>query len=176
MAAGVVVADASPLIYLSVLGRFELLRSLFGAVHIPDAALQEVAAPALSLPGAAETRAAVKNGWLRPTTVRNRLAVEALLSDLHPGEAEAIVLARELAARRLLLDDRLARNRAKALNLPVTGTIGLLLLARRSGEQLDLRHDLDTLIRHGFRIAPDVYEAVLMAADPRHPLLGNARV
>lgn len=160
-----VVTDASPLIYLSVLGRFPLLQRLFGTVCLPDAVLREVAASPVTLPGAVETRAAVEDGWLRPTTVCNRLAVEALLTDLHLGEAEAIVLARELGAGRVLLDDRLARNRAKALGLTVTGTIGLLLLARQRGEQLDLRHDLDTLVQHGFRIASDVYDAILRDAD-----------
>jgi predicted nucleic acid-binding protein len=161
VATGKVVADASPLIYLAVLGRFMLLQRLFGVVHVPDAVVQEVAAPTLSLPGAAETRTAVADGWLRPTYIRDREAVEDLLTDLHQGEAEAIVLAKELEARLLMLDDRLARNRAVALGLPVTGTIGVLLLARRRGEQLDLRHDLDTLIQHGF-----LYRAVLECADP----------
>ncbi len=166
MAGSEVITDTSPLIYLDVLGHFSLLQRLFGTVLLPGAVYQEVAAPALTLPGAKATRSAIEDGWLLPARVRNRLAVEILLSDLHRGEAEVIVLAQELSAKRVLLDDRIARNRAKALGLTVTGTIGLILLARRQGIPVDLRHDLDTRIQHGFRISSDVYEAIIRESYP----------
>jgi predicted nucleic acid-binding protein len=60
--------------------------------------------------------------------VGDRIAVDALLDELHLGEAEAIVLARELSIGRILLDDQAARSRARLMSLTVTGTIGILLL------------------------------------------------
>ncbi len=93
-----VVTNAGPLIYLSLLGRLDLLRELFGSVSVPDAVYQEVVVEGKGRPGASETHAAVESGWLQRAGVQGRDVVEALLADLHVGEAEAIALAREQAA------------------------------------------------------------------------------
>ena len=49
---------------------------------------------------------AIATGWLRRVVVQDRIAIDGLLDELHIGEAEAIVLARELQVGRVLLDDR----------------------------------------------------------------------
>lgn len=38
----IVVADATPLIYLAAIGKFELLRELFGRIKIPFEVYEEV--------------------------------------------------------------------------------------------------------------------------------------
>jgi uncharacterized protein len=126
LASSKVVANASPLTYLSVLNRFHLLKDLFGEVYLPEAVYREV--EGAGQPGAAEIQTAVTQGWLQQIAVRDRIAVDALLDELHLGEAEAIVLARELSVGRVLLDDQAARSRARLMSLTVTGTIGILLL------------------------------------------------
>jgi predicted nucleic acid-binding protein len=128
LASSKVVANASPLIYLSVLNRFHLLKDLFGEVYLPEAVYREVVVEGAGQPGAAETQTAVTQGWLQQIAVRDRIAVDALLDELHLGEAEAIVLARELSVGRVLLDDQAAWTRARLMDLTVTGTIGILLL------------------------------------------------
>lgn len=161
MAYGEVVTNAGPLIYLSVLQRFELLKRLFDRVDIPEAVFNEVAVQGVGLPGADETRAAVRSGWLHLTQVQNRIAVDALLNELDLGEVEAIVLTRELNLQRVLLDDGLARAKAQSMGLRVTGTIGILMLAKQSGIDVDLKHDLDVLIRSNFRLSRDLYDRVI---------------
>ncbi|HHY56615.1 MAG TPA: DUF3368 domain-containing protein [Chloroflexi bacterium] len=153
-----VVSNAGPLIYLSVLNRFSLLENIFSTVFIPDAVYQEVVLDGRGQPGADEVRAAIASGWLVRSTVTERIAVDALLEELHAGEAEAIVLSRELAIERVLLDDRAARSKAQLMGLTVTGTVGILLLAHRATMIEDIRPDLDRLIESNFRISRRLYD------------------
>ncbi|MCB0070292.1 MAG: DUF3368 domain-containing protein [Caldilineaceae bacterium] len=152
-----VVSNTSPLIYLALLNRFALLKQLFGVVYVPDAVVKEVTVRGSGQPGADETDAALEAGWMKSIAVQNRIAVDGLLDELHLGEAEAIVLARELNIQRILLDDRAARRKAAIMALSPTGTIGVLLLGKARGELIDIRHDLDRLIAENFRISPRLY-------------------
>ena len=158
----VVATNAGPLIYLSVLGRLSLLRDLFSEVLLPDAVYEEVVLHGHGLPGANETKAAVEDGWLRRAVVQNRALVDALLGELDVGEAEAIALARELGLRWILMDDRSGRAKARLMGLTVTGTIGVLLLAKRSSIDVDLKRDLDLLVEHNFRISRELYEQLIV--------------
>jgi uncharacterized protein len=153
--------NAGPLIYLSVLGRLPLLQELFAEVLLPDAVYEEVVLQGHGLPGSNETKAGVEDGWLRRVAVQNRALVDALLSELDIGEAEAIALARELGLQRILMDDRSCRAKARSMGLRVTGTIGVVLLARSNGIDVDLKHDLDLLIQHNFRISHELYEQLI---------------
>lgn len=152
-----VVTNASPLIYLSILNRISLLDKLFSEVYLPEAVYREVVIQGRGQPGAKETQTALDEGWLRRMTVRNRTAVDGLLDELHLGEAEAIILARGLDIGRVILDDRAARSKANLMGLLVTGTIGILLLAREKGLAENIQEDLDRLKQHSFRISPDLY-------------------
>jgi predicted nucleic acid-binding protein len=49
------------------------------------------------------------------------------------GEAEAIELAKELHADRLLIDERKGRKLAADEGVPVIGLLGIVLLAKRKG-------------------------------------------
>ncbi len=153
-----VVTNASPLIYLAILDRFDLLRQCFEKVHVPLAVYGEVVLQGAGLPGADETRAAIAAGWLKRVATQNRIAVDALLAELDLGEAEAITLARESGIGQVLLDDGAARARARLMGLTVSGTIGVLLLARQAGVAIDLKHDLDVLIQHNFHLSREVYD------------------
>jgi hypothetical protein len=87
-----------------------------------------------------------------------------LRAGLGDGESEAISLAVELGARWIVLDDRAARRLAQGLGLPVIGTLGLLLAAKRRGLLTVIRPSVDALVRQGFHIASELYERVLSDA------------
>jgi predicted nucleic acid-binding protein len=53
------------------------------------------------------------------------------------------------------------KGRAKALGLEITGTIGILLLAREKGIAIDLRSELEQLRAHGFRISETLIQQIL---------------
>ncbi|MBC6479620.1 MAG: DUF3368 domain-containing protein [Hormoscilla sp. GM7CHS1pb] len=84
---------------------------------------------------------------------------------LHLGETAAIVLAEELGVNQILLDDRKARLVAESRNLPVIGTVGTLLIAKRRGLIDNVKEVLDALIAQEARISPRLYQEVLAEAQ-----------
>jgi predicted nucleic acid-binding protein len=60
-----------------------------------------------------------------------------------------------------VIDDRVARKCAEALRIPLRGTLGLILIARRRGEIPSARDALDRLIREEMFLSPRVVEAAL---------------
>ena len=112
------VADASPLIHLSWLGRLDLLQLLFDELVVPVAVRDEVLRVGPDIPGATALRDAFAAGWPTVRPVADTSAVETLRTRLDQGEAEAIVLMREAEADVILLDERRARHYAAQRGLP----------------------------------------------------------
>ena len=83
---------------------------------------------------------------------------------LHAGEIEVITLAQECGADLLILDDNMAKKTAKYLGLTVTGTMGVLLRAKREGHIEKVKPLVDRLIADGLFISPTVREYVLSQA------------
>jgi hypothetical protein len=158
MAERLVAADASPLIGLAAAGAFGLLRGLFGRVTVTEAVRDEVQAGS-DRPGAHELAAAIREGWIEVAPTPGGLE---RLPELAPGEASTLLLAQEHGGECLvLMDEKLGRARARALDLSVTGLAGVLLEARRAGLVEDLRPLFDRLARSDFRISSVVVRAVL---------------
>jgi len=97
--------------------------------------------------------------------VRNKYLKRILQLLLDEGEAEAIVLALEANANLVLLDDREARLQAKRLGLRVTGTLGILLRAKKLRLIENSREELNKLKETGFHISVSLEEEVLKAAE-----------
>ena len=158
----IVVSDSSPLIHLSQIGRLILLRKLFGELLIPPTVYREVVVEGRKRPGSREVGEA---SWIKVVEVRNKYLKRILQLLLDEGEAEAIVLALEANANLVLLDDREARLQAKRLGLRVTGTLGILLRAKKLGLIENLREELNKLKETGFRISESLEEEALKAAE-----------
>ena len=142
----IVVSDSSPLHYLILIGKADLLHLLFGDVVIPFSVQQE-----LECPGAP---AAVRE-WLHrlPPWVRVCTATTVDLSlPLGKGEREAICLAHELSADVLLLDDKKARRIAQEHGLAVAGTLAVLCVAHDRG-LVQLPEIIHELRGCGFRLS-----------------------
>ena len=152
----IVVADTSPLNYLVLIGEADLLPKLFGRVVIPQAVFNE-----LHTTGASET----VRDWAQNLPVwvevrQTHLTSNALLDILDAGEKEAILLAQELAADLLLVDDRQARQAAVSLGVAITGTIGILDKAAQTG-LIDLRTVIRKLRKTNFHIAEDLIQKLM---------------
>jgi uncharacterized protein len=149
-----VVADSSPLIYLTRVGLLHVLAALFGEVVVPRAVWNEAVERRPSAPGIDALRQAA---WVRvvdePTPESDR--------GLDPGETAAILTAESLPADLLLIDERLGRKVAQERGLAVRGTLGLLVQARHAGVLPELKPVLDTLVAEGFRIAPALIREAL---------------
>lgn len=157
----IVVADATPLFALSKIDKLCLLQRLFSELHIPPAVYAEVVTRAPEHPGASQIRRAA---WIITTRLEDATKVRYLRTELDLGEAEALVLAEELNADWVLLDESKARRIAKALDIPYIGTVGLLLLAKRRGYIPELRPLLDQLRSQRFHLSDRVYGSVLRQA------------
>lgn len=127
----IVVADAGPLIHLSLIGRIDLLPSIYGRVLIPDLVYQEVVTAGEGLAGSSETASAA---WIdiEPHDPNADL-FRILRSQLDPGEAAAVWLASARRAEWVLSDDRQARLAAERLGIGVRGSLGILVEAKRRG-------------------------------------------
>lgn len=92
--------------------------------------------------------------------------VERLKDELDAGEAEAIALALELKADRLLIDERLGRQVAQRLGVSVTGLLGVLVAAKQVNLIAELKPILDNLITQAkFWVHPDLYRQILQDVD-----------
>ncbi len=142
-----VVADSSPLIYLSRIRLLHVLSALFGDVVVPRTVWDQSVDGRPSAPGIAGLRQA---SWIR---IVDDPSSSADLG-LDPGETAAILVAESLHADLLLIDERLGRAVAQERGLAVRGTLGVLVQARQSGVLPALKPVLDALNAEGFRIAP----------------------
>lgn len=104
---------------MATIDRLALLEALFEEIAIPQAVYDQVVAHGSGEPGSAEISAAT---WIRIYQARDVLAVDLLQESLGAGESEAIVLAQELHARYVLMDDALARRKAEHIGLRLTGS------------------------------------------------------
>ena len=162
------VSNSSPLIHLSAISRLHLLRHFHETVLIPPAVWREVVEEGKGRPGAAEVEKARHEGWLTVIPPVDQFLVRALSADLDQGEAEAIVLALEQSPVVLLLDERRARLRARTYSLRLTGVIGILIRARRTGLIPSLRVALQELTeKSGFWIHKTVFDAALKAVGEK---------
>jgi len=147
-----VVSNSSPLIALERIGRLELLHGLFDErLAIPPAVAHEVY-------GNVEPPA-----WIRVLPVNAPLDGTSSPT-LGAGEREAIALAIERSATLIILDDLPARRLAASRGLSVIGTVGLLLVAKRTGAIPAVVPLLDALAAAGFRLSVRVRDAAVAAA------------
>lgn len=158
-----VVADSSSLIGLTHIGLFERLQEIFLDISIPDAVYHEVVVNGQGRPGAAEVATAFQAGWLHHTSVQDTLAVEALLTNLSRGEAEVIILAKELGLDYALIDEKIARNVAALLRVKTVGVLGVIDMAILAGISIQKKQALDQLRQVGFRISDKLYQHLLVS-------------
>lgn len=118
----IVVSNTSPINYLVLIQQTELLFNLFERIMIPEAVYEEL----LDI----EAPLAVRNWLTHPPDWLHVRAVGqesgTFVDGLDPGEQEAILLAQELGADLLLLDDTKARRAAVEKGLAITGLLGIL--------------------------------------------------
>lgn len=157
-----VICDTSPLILLAKIGRLELLFQLYGQVVVPVSVLDEIRGRSTEETTAIESL--VENQALEIQRGSPE-ALERVPADLGAGEREAIALAMETEADIVVLDDREGRRVARERDLPVTGTIGILIEARARDMIPSVRRELDRLIEAGMWIDEAFYHRILHEFD-----------
>ncbi len=153
-----VIADASPLIGLSSIGKFDILNTLWDDnIFIPEAVFNEVVIAGKDKIGFQEVKE-VCHSWIQVVKVQNKAEVKALQTILDMGEAEVITLAQELGADLLLLDNREPRRFAISLELNVLGTVGIIKLAWKKKILSDPIKHINELKLNGFWISSQIIE------------------
>ena len=159
----IVVSDTSPINNLAAIKQLHLLHQLYGTVIIPEAVYRELTDPSFPVAGATEVQTL---DWIQTRTIGDRTLVEVLSNELDLGEVEAIALAVEIQAERLLIDERRGRLVASRLNLSYMGILGILVEAKSLGFISQVKPLLNALIdQAGFWIAKPLYNRVLQVVN-----------
>ena len=104
--------------------------------------------------------------WLRVEVVQNLDQARQYARVVDIGEAEAIELALELHADRLLIDERKGRQLASKEGIPVIGLLGVVLLSKRRNLIPSDRILLDQIERGaGMYLSRDLKESALKTVD-----------
>ncbi len=159
MAEKPVIANNTPLVAFWAIGRLDVLHALFGEISISPAVRDEF----LALEAASREQTLEENRWIRVVPLKQPARVR-MLAGLDAGEAETLVLAEELDARLVLMDERKGRRYAERLGLPVTGTMGVLLLAKEEGVIERIAPVLRAIEENGLFIGNELKQKVLALA------------
>lgn len=158
-----IVLNTSPIIFLGKINCLHWLENCATEIIAPKNVVLELGDYALPSFIRVETLSMVGLAYLK-----------GALGRLHEGELSAIVLAQELAADFVILDDLLARQKAQHLGLHVMGTLGLLLLMAKKGvltKQQVWNHIGDLTQQHGMYLSLKMIEQLrekLSIAAPTH--------
>ncbi len=153
----VVLSDTSPLHYLVLIGEAGVLASLYGRVLIPLSVATELNQP--------RTPVVVREWISHPPEWIDIVSVGAkpgapVLADLDAGERDAILLALEVNADLILIDERDGVREAIRLGLVVTGTLGVLDRAAKR-KLLDLPAAVARLRATNFRVHAALLDRLL---------------
>lgn len=156
-----VISNTSPLQYLYQASLLDLLPQIYHSIVVPQSVNREleqgrnlgVLLPVLT-----------SLSWIDIVTVESTTAIPDD-EKLGPGEKEVIALAQSEADALVLLDDGLARVRAKQLGIQLTGTLGVILKAKKLGYVKEVKPILARLDELGFRASLITRKAILKAAE-----------
>ncbi|RLI75943.1 DUF3368 domain-containing protein [Archaeoglobales archaeon] len=137
----IVVSNSSPLITLAKIEKLYILKELFGEIIVPKAVWYEVVVKGKGKPGAEEIE---KAEWIKVREVKDKVSIEVLKGEIEVGETEAIVIAKEVRADLLIMDERIPRIIAESIGLNVIGTLAIIYIARKKGL---IKEDFDEIVK-----------------------------
>lgn len=150
------VLNASPLILLGKLGRTDLLERLAKQIMVPQAVLREVASG-----GTADETMEATLAWARSRMIEDVFVPLSITAwDLGAGESQVLAYC-ILGRYRAVLDDGEARAAAKAYSVPLVGSLGVILRARRAGLIAAARPLVEKLVTSGSYLSPELIRLAL---------------
>lgn len=153
-----VVVNTTPLIALSHVEQLDVLKKLYGRIIIPEAVYRE-----LSVKTESVSKRAIDSSldWIQIENIQNQMAKTFYKTQLHEGEVEVMILSKEIGADIVIIDDANAKKHAKYLELPVTGTLGVLIKAKQKGYIDELKPILKRMVENGIYISNNLIELCL---------------
>lgn len=158
------VSNSTVLINFAAIDRLDVLQAVFENVLIPNAVYAE--AIGSNFRDWQRLAQQVSAGWIEVQPIGPSQTEHEVPPELDEGAREAIILALERDAPKILLDEHLARQIARKLGLKVLGTLGTLLLAKEKQLIPQVQPLLDELldVAH-YWISADLYQKVLQYAN-----------
>lgn len=164
-----VVSDTTPIISLRKMNQLALLHHLFGVVHIPFTVFKELT----DNPKYQEEIIVLQaSDYIQIDNVDDIEKVQSIRqTGLDAGESEAIVLAKQLSADVLLMDEAKGRMVAAEHGLQIMGTIGILLQSFKNGflSHQDIIGCIYSLRCHHRRISEKLFLDLMMEIDRIDP-------
>jgi predicted nucleic acid-binding protein len=142
-----VISNTSCLIVLDNIGMLEILKDLYGTIIIT----QEVS----------EEFGKTVPEWIEVREVSDKKYLKLMKNFVDLGEASTIALAVEADENITILDDLKARKLAQKLNLKITGTLGIIIKARKKNIISSTKKVLNKLKNEGFRISKELEKEIL---------------
>lgn len=160
----IVISDTTPIISLMKIDYLDILERLYENIIIPRAVYDELI---INTDYDDEIDIIKRCTFLKVRHVEENLSVLLLQKQLNldKGESEAIVLANNINADLIVIDERKARKIAKDIGLNVTGTLGILVEAKQKGLIKELKPLLDGLIDNNIRIDKKLYAEILKLVE-----------
>lgn len=156
----IVVSNTTPILSLLKIGCLNLLEEIFEEIFISEGVFSELTAKEML---SDEIKIIKECKFIKTIKVKNEFAVKLLQKEigLDLGESESIVLANELNANVLLIDERKGRKIAQSFEINISGTLGILLKAKELNYIDSIKPYLDKLIDNNIRISPNLYDEIL---------------
>lgn len=152
----IVVSNTSPLIALARVGLVSILNDLYHDLHITQAIYDEVVRHGQGLPGSAEIEAAADD-WIHVHPTPSRETLKKYQRDrLTLNDASVIALGISQAADLVIVDEQELRQAARAQNLPIVGTGGILVRAKDAGLITRVTDYLEQMQEDDFYLSEDV--------------------
>ena len=156
-----IVINTGPILaIIAAQGNLSILHELYRQVYVPYEVKKELTAHGSSRFGVTEFKEA------RYLHVRSRpLSMPPILQNtLDPGEASVIQLALIKKVETVCIDETIGRRIARLYNLKVTGSLGILLRAKKEGYPISLKHAIEKMQKKDIYLSSSLINSVLTLA------------
>ena len=113
-----IISDSTTIITLLNIQRIDVLKNIFSGVYIPPTVYEE---------STIKEKINLDKEFFKVKEVEDKKLYKLLLKSLDEGEAEAIILAKEMKLS-LIIDEKKGRKIASQMGINIFGFIGLLLI------------------------------------------------
>ena len=157
-----VIVNSTPLIALCHVDQLEVLKSIYGEITIPQAVYKEISAKQDSI---CKKQVDAALGWIHVENIQNEMAKSMYKTQLHEGEVEVMILAKETEANLVIIDDANAKKHARYLGLTVTGTLGVLIKAKNQGHISELKPMLEEMVAKNIYLSDKIIQKCLQQVN-----------
>ncbi|MBL1276060.1 MAG: DUF3368 domain-containing protein [Ectothiorhodospiraceae bacterium] len=152
-----VIINASPLIFLSRSHHLTLLKSFADEVWVPEPVAEEILQRGQQ---DITAQAIKKTAWLITQPVEHT-PISILEWRLGVGESSVLALGLAHTGTDVIIDDLAGRKCADSLDIPVRGTLGLVLAAKKHGIIPEARPVIEDMMSTGLYLSKQILELAL---------------